>query len=97
MDIILKDKALEDITLFKKIGNKQIQKKISELIADILLHPEKGLGKPEQLKYKYSGLWSRRINNEHRIIYEIVNDELHILSLKEHYIISSQKKDLAKI
>ena len=85
MEIILKDDAKLDMIFWNKSGNKQILKKISELVDDILLHPETGIGKPEQLKHKLSGSWSRRINEEHRIIYEIVGDELHILSLKGHY------------
>ena len=77
--------TLDDIDFWKKSGNKQIQKKISELIEDIKLHPETGLGKPEQLKYGYSGFWSRRIDNENRIIYRINNGLLEILSLRGHY------------
>ena len=85
MEIIFKSKALLDIDFWKKSGNKQISKKINELIQDIIKHPETGLGKPEKLKHELIGLWSRRINDEHRIIYEIVNGQLHILSLKGHY------------
>ena len=85
MEIIYKSEAIEDIEYWKKTGNTQIQQKISELINDISLHPTIGIGKPEMLKYELSGKWSRRINKEHRIIYMIVNDEIHILSLKGHY------------
>ncbi len=85
MEIIFKDKALSDIAYWEKSGKKQIQKKITKLIQDIIEHPETGLGKPEKLKHELIGLWSRRINDEHRIIYEIVNGQLHILSLRGHY------------
>ena len=85
MEVIFKDKALLDIAFWKKSGNKAIQKKIAELIKDTLLHPETGLGKPEQLKYDYSGMWSRRINDEHRMIYRIENGKLAIGSLRGHY------------
>ena len=85
MEVIFKDKALLDIEFWKKSGNKAIQKKITELIKDTLLHPETGIGKPERLKYDYSGLWSRRINDEHRMIYRIENGNLAIGSLREHY------------
>ena len=85
MEVILKDKALLDIEFWKKSGNKAIQKKITELIKDTLLHPETGIGKPERLKYDYSGLWSRRINDEHRMIYRIENGNLAIGSLRGHY------------
>ena len=43
-----------------------------------------GIGKPEQLKYELTGQWSRRINQEHRIVYEVVDGALHIYSLKGH-------------
>ena len=85
MEVIFKDPALDDIEFWKKSGNLQVQKKISELINDILLHPETGIGKPEPLKYQYAGCWSRHITKGHRIVYEIVNNQLHILSLKGHY------------
>lgn len=59
--------------------------KIDRLIRDISRDPFKGLGKPEPLKYKYKGFWSRRITQEHRLIYR-VNDELVIIvSLHGHY------------
>jgi len=85
MEVTYLGTSLDDIEFWKKSGNKQIQKKISELIEDIKLHPEKGLGKPEQLKYGYSGFWSRRIDNENRVIYRINNGLLEILSLRGHY------------
>lgn len=77
--------ARRDIAFWEKSGNKQIQKKIGELLGDIAKHPEIGLGKPERLKYEYSSYWSRRINDEHRIMYEIFEDKIHIYSLKGHY------------
>jgi toxin YoeB len=85
MEIILKDEAKKDKAFWKKSGNRQIIKKIDALIDDILLHPETGIGKPEELKYGLSGFWSRHMTDEHRIIYKVVNDELHILSLRGHY------------
>ena len=85
MEIIYYGEALADIKFWKKSGNKAIQKKIEQLIIDILEHPYTGIGKPEPLKYDLTGLWSRRINEEHRIIYQIVDDSLHIHSLRGHY------------
>jgi len=86
MEVIYKDEALLDINYWKKSGNKQVQKKITDLITDIILHPETGKGKPERLKYELSGFWSRHINEEHRIIYKIVEDVLYIVSLRGHYM-----------
>lgn len=85
MEVVYKDKALRDIEIWKKSGNKQVQRKISMLIEDICKHPETGLGKPEELKYELKGLWSRRINSEHRIIYEIAENQIFVISLKGHY------------
>ena len=85
MEIILKDKAKSDMIFWNKSGNKQVLNKINNLLKDILIHPETGIGKPEKLKYELSNFWSRRINDEHRVIYKVVNDELHIISLRGHY------------
>lgn len=85
MEIKYYDEALQDLTFWKKSGNKAIQKKIQLLIFDIVEHPYFGIGKPEALKYDLKEKWSRRINEEHRIIYEIKDGVLHIHSLKGHY------------
>ncbi len=58
----------------------------SKAIQDIKLHPQTGIGKPEQLKYDLSGLWSREIDKGNQLIYEIISsNEVHILSLHGHY------------
>jgi toxin YoeB len=89
MEVVFSEKAQEDLAFWSKSGNKQILKKISELIKAIQLNPYEGIGKPEQLKHQLAGRWSRRINQEHRIIYRITEQEtieiLNILSLKGHY------------
>lgn len=87
MEIVYKSEALADIEYWKKSGNKAVQRKISQLVADIAAHPETGLGKPEQLKANLAGCWSRRINAEHRVVYEIdqANGIVNILSLRGHY------------
>ncbi|MCF8358069.1 MAG: Txe/YoeB family addiction module toxin [Prolixibacteraceae bacterium] len=59
--------------------------KITRLIIDIKLHPHTGIGKPEALKYELSGLWSREIDKKNRIIYEVVDNNIHILSMLGHY------------
>ena len=71
MEVIYSEKAQKDREFWKKSGNKAIMNKISALITDIQLHPFEGIGKPEPLKYQLSGLWSRRINHEHRIVYKV--------------------------
>lgn len=87
MEVIFSPQALEDIEYWKKSGNKAIMNRITALLADIVLHPFSGIGKPEALKYDLTGYWSRRINSEHRIVYSIHNDmiEVHILSMRFHY------------
>jgi toxin YoeB len=87
VEIVYTEKAQEDITFWKKSGNIKIQKRITKLIHAIEKDPYKGIGKPEQLKYSLSGLWSRRINQEHRIVYDIIEEKkrIEILSLKGHY------------
>lgn len=86
MEIILSPKAQQDLKHWKLSGNVKIQKKISELLNVISSTPFTGIGKSEALKHDYSGCWSRRINEEHRLIYEVQADVINILSLKDHYI-----------
>ena len=89
MPIVFTTKVRKDLDFWIKSGNKNILNKITDLIEDIQLHPFEGIGKPEQLKYQLSGKWSRRINQEHRIIYKVTEENtieiLDILSLKGHY------------
>ncbi len=89
MQIDFSKKAKSDLEFWIKSGNKSILNKIYSLIDDIQLHPFEGIGKPEELKYQLSGKWSRRINQEHRIIYEVLDENtinvLSIISLKGHY------------
>jgi len=87
VEIVYTDKSLEDLLYWKKSGNVAIQRKISRLVEAIKVDPYTGIGKPEQLKYNLAGFWSRRINQEHRIIYDVLDDKqtVEILSLKGHY------------
>ena len=90
MEVIYTPQAVEDLNYWKKSGNKAIQKKIQQLIVAIIENPFEGIGKPEPLKYELSGSWSRRINREHRIVYEVYNENtvviLEIQSLRGHYL-----------
>ncbi len=65
--------------------NKKIHRKIIALINDILRQPFTGLGKPEPLKHELSGYWSRRIKDEHRLVYKVTETEIIILSCRFHY------------
>jgi len=59
--------------------------KISELITEICRDPFKGTGKPEPLKHQFKGLWSRRITQEHRLVYLVADDRIIIISCEGHY------------
>ncbi|WP_054678160.1 Txe/YoeB family addiction module toxin [Lacticaseibacillus sharpeae] len=65
-------------------GDWKTVKRINKLIDDINMHPFTGLGKPEPLKHELSGLWSRRITQEHRLIYTINNNTIQIFSCRDH-------------
>jgi toxin YoeB len=65
--------------------DKKVLKKINALIKDIKKDPFGGIGKPEALKYELSGCWSRRITNEHRVVYEVSSCCVVIISCKYHY------------
>lgn len=87
MEIKLLPKADEDLAYWKSTGNKRIMKRISTLLADILEHPFTGIGKPEPLKGEQHGLWSRRITDEHRLVYSVSSGMIYVyvLSLRFHY------------
>lgn len=68
-----------------QVEDKQMLRKINELINDIQRHPFEGIGKPEPLKYDLAGFWSRRIDREHRLVYQVIDNELLIYSCRYHY------------
>ena len=79
------DKAHEDIDFHKTAGSKAILHKLHTLLEELTEHPFTRTGNPEPLKYNLSGMWSRRINKEHRLIYEVEENTVFILSAKGHY------------
>jgi toxin YoeB len=85
MQIELTDDAYEHLLYWQKSGNKSILQKIEKLTDAIIENPFEGIGKPEALKYDLTGKWSRRISQEHRIVYRIAENSLIIYSLKGHY------------
>jgi len=66
-------------------NDKQIVKRIRELLRDILRHQQEGIGKPERLKFQLAGCWSRRITKEHRLVYQIEKDGIIVISCRYHY------------
>ena len=85
MEIILSKEADNDLDEFKKAGDINSLKKIKLLIEDIKFSAFKGIGKPEPLKHSLSGKWSRKINKEDRMVYELIDDTIIIYALKGHY------------
>jgi toxin YoeB len=85
MEIIFAPQAIEDLQFWSKSGNKVIQKRIQALLTSIKETPFEGIGKPEALKHNLSGKWSRRISQEHRLLYIVSNTEVIILALRFHY------------
>jgi toxin YoeB len=84
MKLIFAENAWEDYLYWQKNDKKQL-KRVNTLIKDIQRNKFEGIGKPEPLKHNLSGYWSRRINNEHRIVYEIEDDVILIAQLRYHY------------
>jgi toxin YoeB len=76
--------AWEDYLYWQKT-DKRVLKKINELIRDTMRQPFEGLGKPEALKENLAGCYSRRIDLEHRLVYQVKNDAIHILQCRYHY------------
>ncbi|MCF0058766.1 Txe/YoeB family addiction module toxin [Dyadobacter sp. CY356] len=85
--IELTDEAIYDLRYWNKSGQKNLikKKKIEQLVEAIREDPFTGIGKPEPFKHNLSGKYSRRINREHRIIYEIKDNVIYILGLRGHY------------
>lgn len=71
--------------LYWQSTDKKVLKRINTLIKDIQRQPYEGIGKPEPLKHGLSGYWSRRINDEHRIVYKHKDDTILIAQLRYHY------------
>jgi toxin YoeB len=78
-------KALDDIGYWKKSGNKKIQIRIQKLLESISKTPTRGIGKPEPLKHALSSYWSRRINDEHRLVYTVSDSSIKVISMRFHY------------
>ena len=85
MEIIFSAKALKYLKHWQASGKTKIQNKITALVSSIAKKPFNGIGKPKPLKHEFAGCWSRRIIDEHRVIYEVHTNSFQILSLKDHY------------
>lgn len=85
MEIEYTLQAKKDLGYWKKTNNIIVLKKIRKLLESIIEKPFEGIGKPEPLKYNLSGCWSRRIDQEHRLVYEVTEELITVLSMKGHY------------
>ncbi|GHB17516.1 Txe/YoeB family addiction module toxin [Salinicola rhizosphaerae] len=84
MKLIFSENAWEDYLYWQKT-DKRILGRINKLIKEIAREPFDGIGKPEPLKHGLAGYWSRRINEEHRIVYKMTDEALIIAQLRYHY------------
>jgi toxin YoeB len=84
LKLIFSDYAWEDYLYWQKT-DKKILRRTNRLINEITRSPYEGIGKPEPLKHALSVYWSRRINDEHRIVYKITDDAVQIAQLRCHY------------
>jgi toxin YoeB len=82
--ITFEDAAWDDY-LYWQQADKATLRRINNLIRDIQRDPFDGIGKPEPLKFNFSGYWSRRIDDEHRVVYKVVDDEVILAQLRGHY------------
>ena len=84
MRLVFSEQAWEDYLYWQKTDKKLVQR-INGLIKEISRTPHGGTGKPEPLKHALSGYWSRRITDEHRIVYKVVDSDVLIAQLRYHY------------
>ena len=84
MNKLFTENGWEDY-MYWQLTDKKMVKKINSIIKDIERNPYEGIGKPEPLRFDLAGLWSRRINSEHRLIYKIEGNRMFILACRHHY------------
>ena len=84
MRLVFTSQGWDDYCYWQQ-ADRSILKRINRLVDDALRDPTSGIGKPEPLKYGIAGAWSRRITDEHRLVYRVLNDDLVILQARYHY------------
>ncbi len=84
MKLLFSEHAWDDYLYWQRT-DKRTLRRINTLIKDIRRDPRNGIGKPEALRHGLSGFWSRRINDEHRIVYKVETDTVFIAQLRYHY------------
>lgn len=84
MKVVFSDRAWSDYLWWQQ-QDRKLLKRINHLIQDVRRNGNEGIGKPEPLKHGFQGYWSRRINDEHRLVYKLVDDEIRVASCRYHY------------
>jgi len=84
MELVWQTVAWDDYLYWQQTDKKVLQR-INDLLKECLRTPFKGIGKPEHLKGNFAGYWSRRITDEHRLIYQERDNRLHVLQCRYHY------------
>ncbi len=84
MKLVFTETAWSDYLWFQE-KDRRLLKRINAVIKDTLRSPFEGVGKPEPLKADLSGFWSRRINDEHRLVYSVQADQLVVIACRYHY------------
>ena len=84
MKIVFSARAWDDYLWWQR-QDRKLLKRINQLIQDVVRNGNEGIGKPESLKHGFQGYWSRRINDEHRLVYKVVDDEVRIAACRYHY------------
>lgn len=84
MELVFAEWAWEDYLYWQKQDRKMVER-INKLIEATARDPFVGIGKPEPLKHAFAGIWSRRINDEHRMVYRVTGDQLEIAQLRFSY------------
>ncbi len=84
MNLQFSSRSWDEYLYWQQTDNKTLRR-IHELLKDIARSPHQGIGKPEPLKHALSGYWSRRINDEHRLVYRVQGEAILIAQLRYHY------------
>ena len=84
MRLVFADEAWEDYLHWQKQDRRMVER-INKLLEEVRRDPFDGIGKPEPLKHALAGFWSRRITDEHRLVYRVEGDDLLIAQLRYHY------------
>jgi len=85
--VVLTDTTKQQLVKIHKSGDKILIRRIERILTELSEHPFEGIGKPEQLKYEFSGLWSRRLDEKNRLVYSVTEEKVtvFVLSVKGHY------------